>query len=290
MERNSNLHGPRLDDELAHEVESLTRGAPVEARIEEARAIEVAADGEPTPEAVVAEIAAERSDPIRLGHDEVRARSELAIHLLPSRFPTNRAGVLESARGQHAPDDILELLEQLPEGQYANVEAVWEALGGRREQRTRPTSASAPTDRPRTEATVELEFDFAFDPMYRLAALPFGVRPETARVSIDERGAPPMLHAEFGPWSVATPLRNVAGADVTGPYASWKTIGPPHVSLADGGLTFATTARRGVCIRFREPVRGLEPFGVVRHSSLTVTVREPDALRAALEPSSARAG
>jgi hypothetical protein len=53
MERKSNLHGPRLDDELAHEVASLTHGAPVEARAEESRLMEDAGDGEPASQAVV---------------------------------------------------------------------------------------------------------------------------------------------------------------------------------------------------------------------------------------------
>ena len=92
-----------------------------------------------------------------------------------------------------------------------------------------------------------------------------------------------MLHAGFGPWSVTTRLDNVVTAEVGGPYAPWKTIGPPHVSLADGGLTFATNGRRGVCIRFREPVRGIDPLGIFRHGSLTVTVRDTEALQAALE-------
>jgi hypothetical protein len=66
-----------------------------------------------------------------------------------------------------------------------------------------------------------------------------------------------------------------------------KTAGPAHVSLVDRGLTFASTGRRGVCIRFFEPVRGIEPLGVIRHPSLTVTVREPDALQTLLDRASA---
>ena len=48
--------------------------------------------------------------------------------------------------------------------------------------------------------------------------------------------------------------------------------------MRDRGLTFAGTDRAGVCISFRDPVRGVEPFGFVRHPALTVTVAEPDAL------------
>ena len=85
------------------------------------------------------------------------------------------------------------------------------------------------------------------------------------------------LSARFGPWRLSTPLENVAGTEVTGPYQLLKVIGPPHLSLRDRGLTFATNRQRGVCIRFRRPV------GLLRHPSLTVTVADPDALARALE-------
>ena len=53
MERQSDKHSPWLDDALEHEVESLTRGAPIEARADSSREMEAAADGEPSAEAVL---------------------------------------------------------------------------------------------------------------------------------------------------------------------------------------------------------------------------------------------
>ena len=41
MERGSDKHAPRVDEELAHQVEPLERGAPVEPRVEEFREQEV---------------------------------------------------------------------------------------------------------------------------------------------------------------------------------------------------------------------------------------------------------
>src|SRR3954447_16685615 len=120
MERQSNLHSARLDDELAHEVESLTRGAPVDSRVDPDRAKEDAADGEPTPEAIVTG-ADDPITPAALSHDEARARSELAIHLLPSRFPMTRADVIDCAIEQDAPEPLLDALAGLPEDNYANV-------------------------------------------------------------------------------------------------------------------------------------------------------------------------
>jgi hypothetical protein len=79
-----------------------------------------------------------------------------------------------------------------------------------------------------------------------------------------------------------TPIANVAGTEVTGPYRWWKVAGPAHLSLADGGVTFATTTRAGLCIRFHEPVPAAVPKELLRHSSATVTVADPAALAAAL--------
>ena len=123
-----------------------------------------------------------------------------------------------------------------------------------------------------------MTFHFAFDALHRAFALPFGVTPGNARVDV-EGGR---LVARFGLWRVDTPVSNVADTEATGPYSALKTIGPAHLSAADRGLTFATNARRGLCIRFREPVRGLAPTDRLRHPGLTVTVADVDGLAAAL--------
>lgn len=123
------------------------------------------------------------------------------------------------------------------------------------------------------------EHPFDFDPWFRPAAALFGVHPSTAGVRLEDD----TLDVRFGPWRVVTPLANVAGASVTGPYPVPKVIGGPHLSLADRGLTFATNARSGVCIRFAAPVRGIEPLGIVRHPGLTVTVADPAALAELLD-------
>ncbi|MFN7148222.1 MAG: hypothetical protein ACK4V6_01950 [Microthrixaceae bacterium] len=117
-------------------------------------------------------------------------------------------------------------------------------------------------------------FPFRFHPVFRAAALPLGIRHDTARVQVvgDE------LDAAFGPWRVRTPLDNIVSTTVTGPYAWPKVIGPAHLSFGDRGLTFATNPDVGVCIRFARPVAGIDPWGVIRHPSLTVTVIDAPAL------------
>jgi hypothetical protein len=123
-----------------------------------------------------------------------------------------------------------------------------------------------------------VRFGFAFAPIYRLAASPFGVTPATAWVEVGDS----TLNARFGLWRVSTRLANVSDVAVTGPYAFWKTAGPARLAITDRGLTFATNGDRGVLISFRTPVRGLDPLGVLRHPELTVTVADVDGLAALL--------
>ena len=125
-----------------------------------------------------------------------------------------------------------------------------------------------------------LRFEFAFDPVYRLAAAPFGVTGRTAMVLVDPGAG--TLSARFGPWRVQTSLDNIDNAEVTGPFRRITTIGPARLSFADRGLTFATNARCGVCLSFAAPVAGMEPTGRLRHPNLTVTVADAPGLVAAL--------
>ncbi len=121
-------------------------------------------------------------------------------------------------------------------------------------------------------------FHFAFDPLHRAVALAFGITP--GRASVELEGG--RFHARYGPWRLSTDLANVAGSEVSGPYRTLTTIGPAHLSLADRGLTFSSNRRRGLCIRFKEPVPGIEPSGRLRHPGLTVTVADVEGLAAAL--------
>jgi len=132
-------------------------------------------------------------------------------------------------------------------------------------------------DRART-GTGAAQFDFAFDIAHLLSALPFGVTPWTTEVVVDGRH----LGIRFGPWFVGTTLDNVVGSEPTGPFSFVKTAGPARLSLADRGLTFASNDRRGLCIRFAQPVTGIDPLGRIRHPAVTVTVSHVDELAEAL--------
>lgn len=117
------------------------------------------------------------------------------------------------------------------------------------------------------------QFPFAFDPRYRPVLQILGITPGTARVEVTDH----ILDARFGVWRVATPLENVTGTSITGPYMAIRAIGP-RLSLADRGISFGTNTDQGLCIRFRKPVPGIDPLRVIRHPGLTVTVAEPAAL------------
>jgi len=123
-----------------------------------------------------------------------------------------------------------------------------------------------------------MTFPFRFDPVHRLFALLFGTTP--GRTGVEVTGG--QLVARYGFWSLRTPLTNVAGTQVTGPYSSVRTIGPARMSAVDRGITFSSNRERGLCISFHEPVPALEPTGRLRHPALTVTVADVDGLAAAL--------
>lgn len=121
-------------------------------------------------------------------------------------------------------------------------------------------------------------FAFAFDPLLSLPSLAFGVTRATARVVVGNGH----VDIGFGPWRLRTPLENVKDARVMGPLRWFRMLGPPRVSLTNRTVTFATDTRRGVRIRFHEPVPAALPNRRLRHPAAVVTVDHPDALVAVL--------
>ncbi|HEX6340155.1 hypothetical protein [Umezawaea sp.] len=122
-----------------------------------------------------------------------------------------------------------------------------------------------------------MRFEFAFEQVPERVLHLAGITRRNSAVLVDDE----WFTAHFGRWTVRTPLTNVVSASTGGPYRWWKAVGV-RVSMGDRGLTFGSSTRSGVCVAFREPVRGLEPWGLVRHPGLTVTVARPDDLVAAL--------
>ena len=121
-------------------------------------------------------------------------------------------------------------------------------------------------------------FAFDWDLLYRPAGAIFGVTPWTAHVDV----SPSELFVRYGPWSLRSALSNITDVEQSSDFAFLKTAGPPHLSFSDRGISFATNGRQGVCVRFREPVKGIDPTGRIRHPGATLTVGDPAGLARAL--------
>jgi hypothetical protein len=133
LERGSDRHSPRVDEQLDHETRSLQQGSPVESRVEEHREQEGPGEDQPTPDA---RLRGGRATAASLDLDDAEARTEIARFLNPGAFPADREALLASAEGNQAPAAVLERLEALPAGRtYENVQDVWRALGGTVEHR-----------------------------------------------------------------------------------------------------------------------------------------------------------
>jgi hypothetical protein len=180
MERGSTQHGARIDDELERETRSLVQGSPVESRVEEGFEKEGPADGEPVPDA---RIAGDRPPPVpAMSRDEVEARSELARHLEPHRFPARPAELVAMATEQHAPDDMVVTLAALPDQTYETVGEVWVALGGHHEGRGSGTAA------PTTSIGPEPEPEPGAPAPMKLLVLPVAVGLRVAVVAVHVAG------------------------------------------------------------------------------------------------------
>ena len=138
----------------------------------------------------------------------------------------------------------------------------------------RDTSGGAPTGR---REPVEV-FAFSFAPSYAAAARPFGITPRSSGGEVSRH----WLHVRYGPWRLLTPRSNVAGGTLTGGFSFARTAGPPHLSLADRGVSFTTNGERALCVTFHEPVAVLDPTGTLAHPGATLAVADPEGLAASL--------
>ena len=131
MERGSDKHSPRVDEQLDHETRSLQQGAPIESRVEEFREQEGPGEDQPTPEPRLTEGLTGSLD-----LDDAEARSDIARYLDPSAFPADRDGLVANAEANNAPEAVLERLQALPAGRtYDALPNVWAGLGGTVEHR-----------------------------------------------------------------------------------------------------------------------------------------------------------
>jgi hypothetical protein len=126
MERETK-HGPRLDEQLKKETGSIPAEGATEKR-EEYHRVEGLTDEDPGG-------IPEPGTPSGMSPEDVELRSDLARYLVPSAFPADKATLITTARENNAPNLVLRTLDRLGEGEFENVQAVWEALGGSVEER-----------------------------------------------------------------------------------------------------------------------------------------------------------
>jgi hypothetical protein len=112
-------------------VRALLQGQPGGGRVEEFHDPE--APGEDQPEtAQFPDPGQDRPGgaPAGITEPEAERRARFAGYLHRSVFPAGPAELRTAAEQAHAPEDVLRLLDRLPEAEYPNVAAVWHALGG----------------------------------------------------------------------------------------------------------------------------------------------------------------
>jgi len=122
MERGSNKHSARVDEQLGNEVRDIVQGG-ADTRAEEWP------NGEDQPELSAVPEDAGRGEPDGVGNPEAEQLSRFGTYLGRSALPGNREALERSARALEAPDDVLAALHRLPpHTTYRTVTEVWAAV------------------------------------------------------------------------------------------------------------------------------------------------------------------
>lgn len=129
MDRGSDKHSARADDELKHETIGLVQGGH-STHAEEWKDAEPAGEDQPdadlAPDGTLA-----GGTPAGMSADDVEGRAELASYLGKGAYPLVREQVLNLVIDNHAPDRVIDLVRRLPAGrEFHNVNDVWATLGG----------------------------------------------------------------------------------------------------------------------------------------------------------------
>jgi len=129
MERGSNKHSRRLDEEMNHEAGSLIQSGQTETRSDPSLVQEgLLPDEQPLAGAPAVH---EAPAPGQLNDEQIEQRSELGRVLEPHIFPATRDDLLSCASRHDASETVLGLLRTLDGNvHYQTVAAVWEAAGG----------------------------------------------------------------------------------------------------------------------------------------------------------------
>ena len=128
MERGSDKHSPRVDEEMSQEVRGILQGT-AGARAEEWKMAEPSGEDQPSVSVVPGDDAG-RGEVNGVGSPQGEAFSRFGTYIGLSALPGDREALEKSARDLLAPDDILAALQQLPADKtYRNVAEVWRDTG-----------------------------------------------------------------------------------------------------------------------------------------------------------------
>jgi Protein of unknown function (DUF2795) len=123
MERASSKHGPQRDDELEREDREITHtGEPQPGP--EWRQTEPFNEPQTTPEEQMV------GTPAGMTPSGVNERADIAVYVQPHKLPADRAAILENARQEGAPDEVMDALGRL-EGRtvYHTIGEIVRAIG-----------------------------------------------------------------------------------------------------------------------------------------------------------------
>jgi hypothetical protein len=134
--------------------------------------------------------------------------------------------------------------------------------------------ATATTDEVRTR------LPFRFDLAHRPVAAGWGITDDNAYVDVTAD----RVDVRFGPWRLTARRGDIVAIERTGALGHRETTAPPAVVGADHELVFGTNDDGGIRLRFREPVRCVDPIGPWAHEAIVVTVADPDAAERLLAP------
>jgi hypothetical protein len=123
IQRQSDKHNRRVDEEMDHETASITHGAPVVSRSR------VDLRQEDPGEETGAETSVPGGTPEGMTPQDVEIRADLARSLRPSVFPARPARLAEVAEAENGSSLVIAFLRNLPDREYDVLEQVYEALG-----------------------------------------------------------------------------------------------------------------------------------------------------------------
>jgi hypothetical protein len=129
VERGSDKHSAKLDDQLKHETEGLVR-AGRSTHAQEWKDPEPAGEDQPDAD-LMPDGTLVGATPAGMTPDDVTGRAELAGYI-GAAYPLVREQIIDLVIERQAPERVIDLVRRLPSGrEFLNANDVWTAVGGR---------------------------------------------------------------------------------------------------------------------------------------------------------------